>query len=58
MALIRRTVVLGAATLAAAPAWRQAVKVRLGTATPGGGFAVYGDAFDPGFGNSAAFELD
>ena len=45
MALIRRTVVLGAATMAAAPARGQAVKVRLGTATPGGGFPVYGEAF-------------
>jgi TRAP transporter TAXI family solute receptor len=36
--------VLGAATLVT-PAWGQSVKVRLGTATPGGGFPVYGDAF-------------
>ena len=45
MALMRRTIVLGAAALAAAPAWGQSVKVKLGTATPGGGFPVYGDAF-------------
>jgi uncharacterized protein len=45
MAVRRRTVVLGAAMLAAAPAMAQPVKVRLGTATPGGGFPVYGEAF-------------
>jgi hypothetical protein len=45
MALMRRTVVLGASALAATPALGQPVKVRLGTATPGGGFPVYGDAF-------------
>ncbi|WP_296378799.1 TAXI family TRAP transporter solute-binding subunit [Reyranella sp.] len=49
MALIRRTVVLAATALAAAPARSQPagqpVKVRLGTATPGGGFPVYGEAF-------------
>jgi uncharacterized protein len=45
MAVMRRTVVLGAAALAAAPARGQPVKVRLGTATPGGGFPVYGEAF-------------
>jgi TRAP transporter TAXI family solute receptor len=49
MALGRRTMVLGTPVLAATPAWGQAVpgpvKVRLGTATPGGGFPVYGDAF-------------
>src|ERR1700722_16587594 len=44
MVLLRRTMVLGAAALAT-PAWGQSVKVRLGTATPGGGFPVYGDAF-------------
>jgi TRAP transporter TAXI family solute receptor len=48
MALIRRTVVLGAAALAV-PARGQTVpnhmKVKLGTATPGGGFPVYGEAF-------------
>ena len=41
----RRSVLLGATALAARPAWGQRVKVRLGTATPGGGFPVYGDAF-------------
>src|ERR1700755_3186240 len=45
MALMRRTIVLGATALAAAPALGQPVKVKLGTATPGGGFPVYGDAF-------------
>ena len=45
MALIRRTVVLAAAALAAVPARSQPVTVRLGTATPGGGFPVYGGAF-------------
>jgi len=50
MAPMRRTLVLGAAALAAVPARGQpmpdrAMKVRLGTATPGGGFPVYGDAF-------------
>jgi TRAP transporter TAXI family solute receptor len=42
---MRRSVVVGAAALAALPARGQAMKVRLGTATPGGGFPVYGDAF-------------
>jgi TRAP transporter TAXI family solute receptor len=45
MALIRRTVVFGTAALAAIPARGQTVKVKLGTATPGGGFPVYGEAF-------------
>jgi hypothetical protein len=45
MAILRRWVVLGATALAAAPARSQPVKLRLGTATPGGGFPVYGDAF-------------
>src|ERR1700758_2419986 len=45
MALMRRTIVLGAAALAATPALGQSVKVKLGTATPGGGFPVYGAAF-------------
>jgi TRAP transporter TAXI family solute receptor len=44
MALRRRTLV-GAAVLAALPARGEPVKVRIGTATPGGGFPVYGDAF-------------
>ncbi len=43
--LQRRHVLLGAATLAALPASAQPVKIRLGTATPGGGFPVYGAAF-------------
>src|SRR6187551_1756966 len=45
MALMRRTVVLGTAAMAATPARGQPVKIRLGTATPGGGFPVYGEAF-------------
>ena len=45
MPFLRRGVLLGAAALAAVPARAQQVKVRLGTATPGGGFPVYGDAF-------------
>ena len=44
MALMRRTVVLGTAAMAATPARGQPVKIRLGTATPGGGFPVYGNA--------------
>src|SRR5215471_5002109 len=48
----RRTVLIGAAALAASPAKAQPVpvnvKVRLGTATPGGGFPVYGAAFIEG----------
>jgi TRAP transporter TAXI family solute receptor len=46
--LPRRHVLLGAATLAALPASAQPVKIRLGTATPGGGFPVYGAAFIDG----------
>jgi uncharacterized protein len=47
---LRRHLLAGAAFLAALPAQvheagAQAVKVRLGTATPGGGFPVYGAAF-------------
>lgn len=50
MSLIRRTVVLGAAAFTATPARgraapKQMVTLRLGTATPGGGFPVYGEAF-------------
>jgi TRAP transporter TAXI family solute receptor len=45
MALMRRTTVLGMAAMAAAPARAQPVRIRLGTATPGGGFPVYGEAF-------------
>jgi TRAP transporter TAXI family solute receptor len=44
----RRHVLLGAASLAALPASAQPVKIRLGTATPGGGFPVYGAAFIEG----------
>src|SRR5262245_34324786 len=51
--LHRRHVFLGAALLAALPAVSQQVgaqpmKIRLGTATPGGGFPVYGAAFVEG----------
>ena len=47
---LRRHLLAGAAFLATLPApvhdaGAQAVKVRLGTATPGGGFPVYGAAF-------------
>src|SRR6478609_6389742 len=47
---LRRHLLAGAACLATLPApahdaGAQAVKVRLGTATPGGGFPVYGAAF-------------
>src|SRR5882672_12350438 len=47
---LRRHLLAGAAFLTALPAHvheagAQAVKVRLGTATPGGGFPVYGAAF-------------
>jgi len=48
----RRGMLRGAAALglllAAGPAGAQTVKVRLGTATPGGGFPVYGAAFVEG----------
>ena len=44
MALTRRTILV-AATVMTGPAHAQHVKVRLGTATPGGGFPVYGEAF-------------
>jgi TRAP-type uncharacterized transport system substrate-binding protein len=40
--------VLGGALHAAMPAGAQVVKVRLGTATPGGGFPIYGAAFVEG----------
>src|SRR5215468_3402081 len=46
--LPRRHVFLGAAMLAALPASAQPMKIRLGTATPGGGFPVYGAAFIEG----------
>ena len=39
---------LGGSLPAAGPAGAQIVKVRLGTATPGGGFPVYGAAFVEG----------
>jgi hypothetical protein len=45
---LRRHVVLGAALAAALPAKAQTVKITLGTATPGGGFPVYGAAFVDG----------
>jgi TRAP transporter TAXI family solute receptor len=41
----RRQILFGAAALAASPAGAQPMKIRLGTATPGGGFPVYGAAF-------------
>lgn len=44
----RRHVLLGAAASAALPAHARAMKIRLGTATPGGGFPVYGAAFVDG----------
>ncbi len=44
----RRHFLLGAATLAALPAQAQPVKITLGTATPGGGFPVYGAVFIDG----------
>ena len=46
MAVTRRTVVsLTAIALAGRAARGQPMKIRLGTATPGGGFPVYGAAF-------------
>ncbi|MBM3648272.1 MAG: TAXI family TRAP transporter solute-binding subunit [Alphaproteobacteria bacterium] len=48
MAAHRRLILGAALALAAAPAKAQAVKIRLGTATPGGGFPVYGAAFVEG----------
>jgi TRAP transporter TAXI family solute receptor len=45
MAFARRTLLSLAAVAAVAPARAQPVKIRLGTATPGGGFPVYGEAF-------------
>jgi hypothetical protein len=41
----RRIVLVAGGALMATPASAQDVKVTLGTATPGGGFPVYGDAF-------------
>jgi TRAP transporter TAXI family solute receptor len=46
MALTRRTtLLLASSAFASSSAQGQPVKIRLGTATPGGGFPVYGDAF-------------
>lgn len=45
---LRREFLVGATFLAATSAEAQPVKVRLGTATPGGGFPVYGAAFVEG----------
>lgn len=46
--LLRRSILGAAAALAASPAGAQPMKLRLGTATPGGGFPVYGAAFIEG----------
>jgi TRAP transporter TAXI family solute receptor len=43
--LQRRALLAGGVLAAAMPARADAVKIRLGTATPGGGFPVYGAAF-------------
>lgn len=46
MALTRRTtLLLVSSAFASSSAQAQPVKIRLGTATPGGGFPVYGEAF-------------
>lgn len=45
---LRRHLLVGAALLAATSARAQPVKISLGTATPGGGFPVYGAAFVEG----------
>jgi TRAP transporter TAXI family solute receptor len=45
---LRRQLLAGAALLAATSARAQPVKITLGTATPGGGFPVYGAAFVDG----------
>ncbi|MFO1086717.1 MAG: TAXI family TRAP transporter solute-binding subunit [Reyranellaceae bacterium] len=45
---LRRQFLSGIAVLAALPAGAQPMKIRLGTATPGGGFPVYGAAFIEG----------
>ena len=45
---LRRRFLIGAAAVTALPARAQPVKIRLGTATPGGGFPVYGAAFIEG----------
>src|SRR5512132_2909624 len=44
----RQLVFAAAASVAALPARGQPMKIRLGTATPGGGFPVYGAAFVEG----------
>src|SRR5882724_64751 len=44
----RRHFILGSALALAVPAKAQPMKLRLGTATPGGGFPVYGAAFVEG----------
>src|SRR5437660_7600084 len=44
----RQLLFTAAALLAALPARGQPMKIRLGTATPGGGFPVYGAAFVDG----------
>jgi TRAP transporter TAXI family solute receptor len=44
----RRHLLVGAAALAVQPASAQPVRIRLGTATPGGGFPVYGAALVEG----------
>jgi len=46
--VLRAGAVAGALSFAGTPAGAQAMKVRLGTATPGGGFPVYGAAFVEG----------
>ncbi len=45
---LRRHVLSGAVLAAVTPAMAQPMKIRLGTATPGGGFPVYGAAFVDG----------
>ena len=45
MGLGRRSVLAAGVLSMTAPASAQPVKITLGTATPGGGFPVYGDAF-------------
>ncbi|MGE0576653.1 TAXI family TRAP transporter solute-binding subunit [Reyranella sp.] len=45
---LRRQVLAAAAVLATPPVGAQPMKIRLGTATPGGGFPVYGAAFIDG----------
>ena len=44
----RRAFLAGAASIAAQPARAEPVRLRLGTATPGGGFPVYGAALVEG----------